>query len=89
MRNILLGTVLVVALNTAASAGNLFSTISGMTMSEEKTNAYTIDTAGLNPRVYEFVPQSAKDHLCVIVFPNSDGKHGAAVPAMQCFKIGK
>jgi len=70
-----------------AYAGNLFSQISGMTWDEVKTNKYTIDTAGINPRVYEFIPENAKDHLCVIVFPNSDGKHTAAIPAMQCFKV--
>jgi len=71
---------------TSLMAGNLFSTISGMTWDEQKTNKYTIDTAGLNPRVYEFRPKSAPDILCVIVFPNADGKHTAAIPTMQCFK---
>jgi len=78
--------LLLVIVAIAANAGNLFSSLSGMAMTEEKTNKYTIDTVGINPRVYEFVPQSAKDHLCVIVFPNSDGKHTAAIPTMQCFK---
>jgi len=79
--------VLLLGSLSAIFAGNLFSQISGMTWDEVKTNKYTIDTAGINPRVYEFIPENAKDHLCVIVFPNSDGKHTAAVPAMQCFRV--
>ena len=70
----------------AANAGNMWSAVSGMTWSEIKTNKYTIDTAGVNPRVYEFVPKGAQDRLCVIVFSNADGKHTAAIPVMQCFK---
>jgi hypothetical protein len=80
--------ILIVSLLSAgAYAGNLFSTISGMGMEEVKTNSYTIDTVGINPRVYQFNPKDNKDYLCVIVFPNSDGEHTAAVPAMQCFKV--
>jgi len=79
--------LLVGLISMSAYAGNLFSQISGMTWNEVKTNKYTIDTVGINPRVYEFIPENAKDHLCVIVFPNSDGKHTAAIPAMQCFKV--
>jgi len=86
MKKIILG-VLICGAILQAQAGNLWSSVQGMTWSEEKTNKYTIDTAGINPRVYEFIPQSAKDHICVIVFPNADGKHTAAVPAMQCFKV--
>ena len=87
MRRTLLTVAALAVLATTAQAGNLFSQISGMSLDEQKTNAYTIDTIGINPRVYEFIPKSAPDHLCIAMFPNSDGKHGAAVPAMQCFKI--
>ena len=68
------------------SAGNLFSTLSGMTWDEKKTVHYTIDTAGFNPRVYEFQPTLVKNYICIVIFPNADGKHVAAVPAMQCIK---
>ena len=78
--------ILAVTLGSQVFAGNFFSSVSGITMKEVKTNAYTIDTAGINPRVYEFRPESNKHYLCVVIFPNSDGKHTAAVPAMQCFK---
>jgi hypothetical protein len=75
---------------TSIFAGNMFSKISGMTMPEvNPENAYTLDTAGLNPRVYEFVPKGDPTKLCVVVFPNADGANTAAIPAMQCFSRGK
>ena len=78
--------LLVAILAISASAGNLFSTISGMTMDEIKPTSYTVDTAGLNPRVYQWTPVGLPNFVCVALFPNADGKSVAAVPAMQCFK---
>lgn len=71
------------ATGLVAQAG-VFSTISGMTMDERKPiHAYTIDTAGINPRIYEFTPKSASNKICVAVFI-SNGHDGSA-PALQCF----
>lgn len=73
----------VLATGLVAQAG-VFSTISGMAMDERKpTYAYTIDTAGVNPRIYEFTPKSASNKICVAVFI-SNGAGGSA-PALQCF----
>jgi hypothetical protein len=66
------------------SQAGMFSTISGMAMQEVKPDhSYTIDTAGLNPRVYEFTPKANPNKICVVVFGNS--KSGISIPAMQCF----
>ena len=78
--------VFAILLAISAEAG-IFSTVSGMTMEEQKPlSSYTIDTAGVNPRVYEFTPKNDKDTLCVIVFGNATSGDGVSVPAMQCFK---
>ena len=75
--------LLILSLFLYSNAG-VFSTMSGMAMKEIKPVAsYTIDTAGINPRVYEFIPKNDTTKLCVIVFGNSDK---LSVPAMQCFK---
>jgi hypothetical protein len=76
--------ILSIILLSVVSYAGMFSTVSGMVMDEKKPLAsYTIDTAGINPRVYEFTPQNDKTKLCVVVFANSDR---GAIPAMQCFK---
>jgi len=75
--------LLIVSISIYSYAG-MFSTVSGMTMDEVKPlSSYTIDTAGFNPRVYEFIPKNDKTKLCVIVFGNADG---VSIPAIQCFK---
>jgi hypothetical protein len=80
MKKILL---LVTTIGIYSYAG-MFSTMSGMTMEEIKPlSSYTIDTAGINPRVYEFIPKNDKTKLCIVVFGNSDK---LSVPAMQCFE---
>ena len=77
--------ILTIGLVTAQAG--IFSTVSGMTMEQKKPlSEYTIDTAGINPRVYEFIPKNDRTKLCVIVFGNSEK---APVPAMQCFKKEK
>ncbi len=79
--------ILALIITTTLQAG-MFSTVSGMTMKEVKPlSSYTIDTAGINPRVYEFVPQNDQTKLCVVVFSNAD--NSTSVPAMQCFKMDK
>ena len=84
MKNKILGLILIAAVISSAKAG-VFSTVSGMAMEEvEPLSSYTIDTAGINPRIYEFVPKNDKTKLCVVVFGNADG--GVSIPAMQCFK---
>jgi len=76
--------LLLISISLYSYAG-MFSTLSGMAMKEIKPLAsYTIDTAGVNPRVYEFVPQNDKTKLCIVVFGNTD--NGISIPAMQCFK---
>lgn len=82
--------LLAVLLSTSLFAGNLFSTISGMAMKEVKPEqAYSVDTAGLNPRVYTWTQNlvNGVKVQCIAMFPNSDGKHTAAIPTMQCLKL--
>ena len=76
--------LLIVLVFTIYSYAGMFSTMSGMAMKEIKPVAeYTIDTVGINPRVYEFIPQNDNTKLCVVVFGNSDR---LSAPTMQCFK---
>ena len=76
--------ITLIILTLTISQAGMFSTVSGMTMEEIKPNSsYTIDTAGINPRIYEFTPKANPDKICVVVFGNADG--GVSIPAMQCF----
>ena len=62
--------------------GGMFSTLEGLGMKEIKPDyTYTIDTAGINPRIYEWTPKSNPNITCIVIFGNSK----AAIPAMQCF----
>jgi len=64
-------------------AGGLFSTISGMAAKEVKPKAfYTVDTAGYNPRIYEFSPQTVKGVVCIILYGNNNGE-----VQMECVKV--
>jgi uncharacterized protein YxeA len=80
MKKILAILVLALSLNAG-----LFSTMQNLNMDEIKTNAYTIDTAGYNPRIYEFTPKGDKSKLCIMAFGNS--KNGS--PTIFCFTKGK
>ena len=65
----------------------MFSSVSGFAMKEIKPeSAYTIDTAGINPRVYEFVPRGDRSKLCVVVFGNPGDRCDVNIPVMQCFE---
>lgn len=84
--------ILLTLLSSYVFAGNFFSTLSGMNMPEVKPEeAYTVDTSGMNPRVYTWV-QSLVDGRriqCISLFPNASGEHSTAVPAMQCIILNK
>ena len=78
--------LIAIAFISTLNAG-MFSTLSGMAMKEVKPVAsYTIDTAGINPRVYEFIPKNDKTKLCIVVFGNTN--NNISIPAMQCFTRG-
>ena len=63
------------------SAG-MFSAVSGMGMKEIKAQQeYTVDTAGINPRVYEFTPQGAPEKYCILVVLTGDQPSST----LQCF----
>lgn len=67
----------------SAQAG-MWSMVSGMAMKEIKPQAaYTVDTNGINPRIYEFDTKVEPIMHCVIMVASSEGM---AAPAMQCFK---
>ena len=60
----------------------VFSAIEGFTFEErEPKYKYTIDTAGINPRIYEFTTKTDKNIICIVVFSSSDK---SSVPALQC-----
>ncbi len=76
--------ILILLFGVFAYAG-LFSSISGLNMKERKVDAaYTIDTAGINPRVYEFTTISNPKMKCIAIFGNSDK---TSAVALQCFPI--
>ena len=53
-------------------------------MKEIKHEAsYTIDTAGVNPRIYEFDTKVAPIRHCIVLIASSDNM---AAPTMQCYK---
>ena len=74
--------IIVLALLTSFATAGLFSTVSGLSMEEKKTDKeYTLDTAGVNPRVYEFTPETAPHMQCILIVLN------AVEPSstLQCF----
>jgi hypothetical protein len=86
MKKLLLATAI---LTSSAFAGNFFSTVSGMTMKQVKPDqSYTVDTAGFNPRVYQWETKlgDGTPVTCIALFPNADGKDVSAIPTMQCIK---
>ena len=79
--------LLVMVMLFSISHAGLYSTISGMNMDEVKPKAeYTIDTAGINPRVYEFYPKNLKNTICIVIFASSANGN---TMSMQCKKIAK
>ncbi len=82
MKKIIL--ILLVALS--ANAG-MFSMVSGMAMKEIKPqSSYTVDTAGINPRVYEFDTRVEPIMHCIVLMASSDKM---TAPTMQCYKKNK
>jgi len=57
-----------------------WNTIMGVFKKTVNTIAYTIETSGVNPRVYEFDTQGYPRMHCVVIF-RDDPKTS---PAMQC-----
>ena len=73
----------ILAIGTIGLQAGAWSTISGMGMDERKIEtAYTIDTPGYNPRVYEFKTKTNPNVLCVVIFGNNEDDS----PALQCVK---
>lgn len=76
--------LIITLLATLGLQAGMLSTVQGFGMKDvDPKAAYTLETNGYNPRVYEFIPLNDKKTLCVVVFANSD--KGSA-PALQCFK---
>ena len=73
---------LLIALGTLITQAGMFSAVQGMGMKEIKPKAeYTLDTNGVNPRVYEFTPQSDKSKLCILIVLTGDEPSST----LQCF----
>jgi hypothetical protein len=62
-----------------------WNTIVGVFKKSVNTLAYTIETSGVNPRVYEFDTQGYPRLHCVVIF-RDDPKTS---PAMQCVKTNE
>jgi len=81
--------LLIVLVAISANAG-IFSTISGMTIPEIKpTEAYTVDTAGINPRVYEWRSKADSSMMCAALFSNAAEEGTSSAPSMFCWKSKK
>ena len=79
--------ILLLALVALSAQAGMWSMVSGMAMKEIKPQAaYTIDTAGINPRVYEFDTKVQPIRHCIVLIASSDK---LAAPTMQCYKKGK
>jgi len=86
MKKIVLSFTLLATLAVTSNAG-MFSMVSGMAMKEIKPQAsYTVDTAGINPRVYEFDTRVKPIKHCIVLIASSDK---LAAPTMQCYKKGE
>jgi len=73
---------LLILVALSANAG-MFSMVSGMSIKEVKPQAsYTVDTAGINPRVYEFDTQVKPIKHCVVLVASSDKM---SAPTMGCY----
>jgi len=59
-----------------------WNSIVGFFKKTVNTLSYTIETSGINPRVYEFDTQGYPRMHCVVIFRNDT--HTA--PAMQCIE---
>ena len=67
---------------TSTMQAGLFSAVQGLGMQEVKPKVeYTIDTNGINPRVYEFIPQLAPNKICVLIVLTGDEPSST----LQCF----
>jgi len=74
--------IAIIALTTLTAQAGLFSAVQGMTMEEMKPSmAYTIDTNGINPRVYEFSPKGQPTKFCIMVVLTGDTPSSS----LQCF----
>jgi len=75
--------ILIMVLALSANAG-MWSMVEGMNMKEFKPDAaYTIDTAGINPRVYEFDTKVKPIRHCIVLIASSSKM---AAPTMQCYQ---
>jgi hypothetical protein len=82
--------VFILSVVIASLNAGMFSSVSGFAMKEVKPeHAYTLDTAGINPRVYEFVPKGDSSKLCVVVFGNPGDRCDVNIQVMQCFERKK
>jgi len=54
--------------------------VASVSLPETKTTKYTIETIGINPRIYEWDTKSG--YHCVALFRDETG----SAAAMQCFK---
>jgi hypothetical protein len=75
--------IAIAALVAVTAQSGMFSTVSGMGMKEVKPDhEYTVDTVGVNPRIYEFRSKTDPNVLCVLVFGNDQGNM-----QLSCVKI--
>ena len=81
MKKMVIGMISIIGFGSVLNAG-MWSTVSGMTMKEVKPSvSYTLDTAGFNPRIYEFDTRTKPIMHCVLVSSSSDK---SSAPTLQC-----
>lgn len=84
MKKNILGAILLGILSTSVLNAGMWSTATSLLKEEVKpTAAYTLDTSGYNPRVYEFFTKD-KRMKCVVIFSSSSKSSN---PTMQCIKL--
>ena len=77
---------LLLLLTPLSLQAGVFSAVSGFSMKEIKPTAtYTVDTVGVNPRMYEFKSQTIPNTVCVIAFTTASSDSSSTFQ-MECIK---
>ena len=69
------------AITTTTLPAGMWSVMTAPSKTVQATAAYTIETPGYNPRVYEWT--TAQGDTCIALMTSSDK---SSAPAMSCFK---
>lgn len=76
-------TLLIIAMAATFANAGMFSVMTGPKQTKNPKAAYTVETPGFNPRVYEFTPTTAPNYTCIALFSSSDD---SSTSSMQCVR---